>query len=168
MNAALPTILVVEDNEAIRLLIAAALEDDGSVVTASNAADASHTLDSASESLWGLAAVAADADGVIDLDEPVAFTIGEFAAHPSKSNIRVRQLLHLTSGLAPGTATLRRDRTPDLTARALTRGRVHVGYEDIEALARPVLRHRLLRNFHAEAEGVTVPDLLEGLVADLL
>ena len=40
MNAALPTILVVEDNEAIRLLIAAALEDDGSVVTASNAGEA--------------------------------------------------------------------------------------------------------------------------------
>ncbi len=50
-------------------------------------------------------------------------------------------------------------------ARALTRGRVHVGFEDIRALARPVLRHRLLRNFHAEAERVTVDDLIDQLLA---
>ncbi len=50
-------------------------------------------------------------------------------------------------------------------ARALTRGRVHVGFEDIRALSRPVLRHRLLRNFHAEAERVTVDDLIDQLLA---
>jgi MoxR-like ATPase len=38
-------------------------------------------------------------------------------------------------------------------ARALTRGRYHVTFEDIQALAKPVLRHRILTNFHAEAEG---------------
>ncbi len=40
-------------------------------------------------------------------------------------------------------------------ARALTRGRFHVGFEDVRTLAPPVLRHRILRNFHAESEGVT-------------
>jgi len=49
-------------------------------------------------------------------------------------------------------------------ARALTHGRVHVGFEDIRALARPVLRHRLLRNFHAEAERVTVDHLIDELL----
>ena len=46
-------------------------------------------------------------------------------------------------------------------ARALTRGRVHVAYEDIQALARPVLRHRLLRNFHAESEQVGVESIID-------
>ena len=37
-------------------------------------------------------------------------------------------------------------------ARALLRNRYHVAYEDIRALAAPILRHRLLLNFHAESE----------------
>jgi MoxR-like ATPase len=40
-------------------------------------------------------------------------------------------------------------------ARALMRGRTHVSFEDIRALAHPVLRHRILTNFHAESERVT-------------
>ena len=38
-------------------------------------------------------------------------------------------------------------------ARALMDGRYHVSFEDIRALAQPVLRHRVLMNFHAESEG---------------
>ena len=41
-------------------------------------------------------------------------------------------------------------------ARALLAGRAHVTPGDIRALARPVLRHRVLLNYRAEAEGVTV------------
>ena len=44
-------------------------------------------------------------------------------------------------------------------ARALMHGRYHVSFEDIRALAKPVLRHRVLRNFHAESERIT-PDVL--------
>jgi MoxR-like ATPase len=40
-------------------------------------------------------------------------------------------------------------------ARALLQGRTHVSTEDIKAVAHPVLRHRILTNFSAEAEGVT-------------
>jgi MoxR-like ATPase len=50
-------------------------------------------------------------------------------------------------------------------ARALTRGMVHVGYEDIRALARPVFRHRLLRNFQAESEQIDTEQLIEELLA---
>jgi MoxR-like ATPase len=44
-------------------------------------------------------------------------------------------------------------------ARALLYGRTHVQCEDIQALAHPVLRHRILTNFTATSEGVT-PDLV--------
>lgn len=49
-------------------------------------------------------------------------------------------------------------------ARALLYGRSHVSYEDIRALAQPVLRHRVLVNYRAEAEGVTVDSLIERLL----
>ncbi|HYW80228.1 MAG TPA: MoxR family ATPase [Thermoguttaceae bacterium] len=44
-------------------------------------------------------------------------------------------------------------------ARALLEGRTHVTCDDIQMLAKPVLRHRLVLNFTAESEGVT-PDVL--------
>jgi MoxR-like ATPase len=46
-------------------------------------------------------------------------------------------------------------------ARALMRGRLHVTLEDIEAAAAPVLRHRLVPNFNAEAEGITVEQIID-------
>jgi MoxR-like ATPase len=49
-------------------------------------------------------------------------------------------------------------------ARALTRGRYHVTYEDIQALAHPVLRQRVLTNFHAESEGVTTDQIVDRLI----
>ncbi len=50
-------------------------------------------------------------------------------------------------------------------ARALLQGRAHVGYEDVQALARPVLRHRLILNFQAQSEKVTTDRIIEQLVA---
>jgi MoxR-like ATPase len=50
-------------------------------------------------------------------------------------------------------------------ARALVQGRAHVAVEDIQALAKPVLRHRLVVNFAAESEGVTTDDLIDQLLA---
>ena len=52
-------------------------------------------------------------------------------------------------------------------ARALTRGRFHVSFEDVRALAHPVLRHRILTNFHAESERVSSDDVVEKLLAAL-
>ena len=49
-------------------------------------------------------------------------------------------------------------------ARALTQGRYHVTFEDIRALAHPVLRHRILTNFHAESEGKTTSTLVDMLL----
>src|SRR5687767_1914099 len=46
-------------------------------------------------------------------------------------------------------------------ARAAMSGRMHVILEDIERAALPVLRHRIVPNFNAEAEGVTVDQIIE-------
>jgi MoxR-like ATPase len=50
-------------------------------------------------------------------------------------------------------------------ARALMDGRYNVSFEDIRALCKPVLRHRVLLNFHAESERVTTDQIIEKLVA---
>jgi MoxR-like ATPase len=49
-------------------------------------------------------------------------------------------------------------------ARALVNGRYHVDFDDIVQLARPVLRHRILRNFHAESEKITTDELINRLI----
>jgi len=48
--------------------------------------------------------------------------------------------------------------------RALLAGRAHVTHDDIRALALPVLRHRILVNYKAEAEGVTVEKVIQKLL----
>jgi len=49
-------------------------------------------------------------------------------------------------------------------AKALTEGRYHVSFDDIRAMAHPVLRHRVLMNFRAESEGVTTDALIDELL----
>ncbi len=48
--------------------------------------------------------------------------------------------------------------------RALLHGRTHVSTDDIQALAKPVLRHRLVLNFAAESEGITPDDVVDRLL----
>jgi MoxR-like ATPase len=50
-------------------------------------------------------------------------------------------------------------------ARALMDGRSYVDFEDVKALTHPVLRHRILTNFHAESERVTTDQIIDQLVA---
>jgi MoxR-like ATPase len=49
-------------------------------------------------------------------------------------------------------------------ARALLHGRHHVSTEDIDKVAHPVLRHRLITNFNAEAEGITTDKIIDRLL----
>lgn len=49
-------------------------------------------------------------------------------------------------------------------ARALLDGRCNVACEDVKALAAPVLRHRVLPNFHANAEGISSTDIINELL----
>jgi MoxR-like ATPase len=49
-------------------------------------------------------------------------------------------------------------------ARAVLHGRVHVTTDDVKAVAPPVLRHRIMTTFHADAEGVTPDDIITMLL----
>jgi MoxR-like ATPase len=49
-------------------------------------------------------------------------------------------------------------------ARALTSGRYHVSFDDIRAMAHPVLRHRVLVNFRAESEGISTDSIVDELL----
>jgi MoxR-like ATPase len=48
--------------------------------------------------------------------------------------------------------------------RAVLQGRFHVTLDDVEALALPVLRHRLVPTFNAEAEGITVDEIVKKIL----
>ncbi len=49
-------------------------------------------------------------------------------------------------------------------ARALMHGRYHVSIRDIQALARPILRHRVMTNFYADSERITPDTIIERLI----
>ncbi|MDR2214248.1 MAG: MoxR family ATPase [Nevskiaceae bacterium] len=53
-------------------------------------------------------------------------------------------------------------------ARALSEGRYHVTEDDLRALALPVLRHRVLTNYQAESDGVTVDQMLTRVIDSVL
>ena len=52
-------------------------------------------------------------------------------------------------------------------ARALAHQRYHVSYEDVRALATPVLRHRILLNFHAESDRIDSDEILRRLLEQM-
>jgi MoxR-like ATPase len=52
-------------------------------------------------------------------------------------------------------------------ARAFLHGRNHVSWEDVEAMAPPVLRHRILLDFRAERQGQTTDDVIAQLMAEV-
>ncbi|MFN9343246.1 MAG: AAA family ATPase [Planctomycetota bacterium] len=52
-------------------------------------------------------------------------------------------------------------------ARAVLEGRGHVTTDDIRAVARPVLRHRVITNFNAESQGITSDVVIDRLMAEL-
>ena len=61
-----------------------------------------HKIYSGTKAFWCLAALAAQADGLLNLDEPVAATITEWRGQPGRDRITIRQLLNFTAGLDPG------------------------------------------------------------------
>jgi MoxR-like ATPase len=52
-------------------------------------------------------------------------------------------------------------------AYALLKGRFHVSADDVKAVVHPVLRHRLVTSFQAEAEGVSSDKVVERLLAEI-
>lgn len=52
-------------------------------------------------------------------------------------------------------------------ARAILQGRFHVDFDDVKAMALPVLRHRLVLNFHARAEGVNTDEIIRRILSQV-
>jgi len=73
---------------------------------------ARHKIYSGTKGLWCVAAVAAQSDGLLDLDERVADTITEWRDRPGRDRITIRELLNFTAGLDPG-FHLHSDGVPD-------------------------------------------------------
>ncbi len=101
---------------------------------------------------------------------PVASTVAEYAVrlllatHPEREESPAEVRRYVRAGASP------RALQALITAgqvRALIEGRYNASVEDVQALAHPVLRHRVLLNFEGQAEGVTsdaiVGRLLEGV-----
>jgi MoxR-like ATPase len=51
--------------------------------------------------------------------------------------------------------------------RALAQGRFNVSFEDIQSIVHPTLRHRLILNFEAEAEGITTDTIIDQILKDV-
>ncbi len=49
-------------------------------------------------------------------------------------------------------------------ARALVNGRTHVSTDDIQAIAKPVLRHRVVVSFAAQSDGVSADSIIERIL----
>lgn len=64
--------------------------------------ESAHALYSGSKSFWGVTAVAAAEDGLLDLDEPAAATIPEWNGDRQKAVLTLRRLLNLTAGYGFG------------------------------------------------------------------
>ncbi len=52
-------------------------------------------------------------------------------------------------------------------ARALLNGRYNVSVEDVQTLAYPVMRHRILTNFHAESQRITTEDIIRRILQEV-
>jgi CubicO group peptidase (beta-lactamase class C family) len=66
-----------------------------------DAQDRVASIFSGTKGFWCVAAIAAQQDGILDLDEPVRDTITEWADKPDKKNITIRNLLNFTAGIEP-------------------------------------------------------------------
>lgn len=83
-----------------------------------HARNAPHRIYSGTKAFWCLAALAADQEGLLPLDEPVSATLTEWQGDKRRSQITVRQLLDFSSGLVPLFA-LHENTFKDRTAAAL-------------------------------------------------
>jgi MoxR-like ATPase len=103
-------------------------------------------------------------------DIPAADNVIDYAARmvrasrPDEEAIEyVRQWVRWGAGPRAGQALLLAGK-----ARAVLDGRPAVSLEDIRAIARPVLRHRILVNFQAEAEGIDAESVVEHLITTVV
>ena len=118
---------------------------------------------------------AVDRDTMIELQRlvrqvPVASHVKDYvvrlilATHPKTETASAISNQYLRFGSSPrgGQALILAGKV-----RALTQGRFNVSFDDIEAAVYPALRHRLILNFEAEAEGITTDHVLRQILNDV-
>jgi MoxR-like ATPase len=98
---------------------------------------------------------------------PVASTVSEYAVrlllatHPEREESSPEVRRYVRAGASPrGLQAL----IVGSQVRALLEGRYNAAVEDVQALAHPVLRHRVLLNFEGQAEGLTTDTLVDHLL----
>jgi MoxR-like ATPase len=115
-----------------------------------------------------------DADAILRMRQlarevPISATVREFVirtvlgTHPDTENAprEVKQFVRFGSSPRGAQAIVSAAKI-----RALLQGRYHVSIEDLTEVTLPSLRHRILRNFEGEAEGVTTESLIEASLAN--
>jgi MoxR-like ATPase len=98
--------------------------------------------------------------------EPVlryaARLVGASAPESAQASALVRRALRLGAGVRGAQALVLAGK-----AVALLEGRSHVSFADLVRTAKPVLRHRMLRSFEGEADGITTDRVIEELVGSV-
>ena len=84
------------------------------------------------------------------------------ATHPTAEQATEEVRRYVRYGASPRGAQAM---TLTAKARALVNGRYNVSTNDLEAVLKPALRHRVALNFDGEAEGISVDALLDGVAA---
>ena len=103
-------------------------------------------------------------------DIPVAVAVQEYAlkivlgTHPELADSPAGVKIYLDAGASPRAA-----QAIFLTAkaRALLDGRYNVSFDDVDAVALPALRHRVMAGFEAVSEGIDIDDVLKELIKGL-
>jgi MoxR-like ATPase len=112
------------------------------------------------EEVLGLRSLCRD----VAVAEPVlryaARLVGASAPESSTAPEIVKRALRYGAGVRGGQSLILASK-----AVAILEGRAHVAFADIHKVARPVLRHRLIRSFEGEADGITTDDVIDALVA---
>lgn len=145
------------------------------VVNYPNAADLAEVLARTTENRRVTVNKAVDAARMIELQQlvrqvPVASHVMDFAVrlilatHPKTATAAPIANQYLRFGSSPrGAQSL----ILAGKVRAMMHGRYNVSFEDLYSMALPTLRHRLILNFEAEAQGVTADDVLAQILKDV-
>ena len=103
----------------------------------------------------------------VAMDVPVARHVQDFAiriveaTHPDRDRAPDTTRRYIRYGASPrGAQSL----IVAAKVRAVLEGRFAVSSDDIKSIAKPSLRHRIIRNFEAEAEGVNTDVILEDIL----
>ncbi|MEW6161330.1 MAG: MoxR family ATPase [Verrucomicrobiota bacterium] len=140
-----------------------------------SAAELSEVINRTTETAKAQVNKVLDGAGLLELQKlvrevPVASHVKDYAVrlvlatHPKTDTAAAITNQYLRFGSSPrGCQTL----ILAAKVRALTQGRFNVSFEDIQTVAAPGLRHRLILNFEAEAEGITTDHIVTQILQDV-